>query len=310
MTSIINDLKVEEKNILNNITDINNLEFSAFNIRHNGKLYSKKITDNINIISKTDSEGIDIIVDGKTNGESVYIPVIVSKGGITDKVYNDFKIGENADITIYAGCGIHNCENTSSEHSGIHRFFVEKNAKVKYIENHYGKGSGEKVLNPVTEVYLEEGSTLEMHTTQIEGVDSTIRETKATLKENSTLIVRENIKTHNNQIAKTIFDVTLNGNNSSCHLISRAVAVDDSSQEFISKLTGNAKSYAHSECDAILEGNAVASASPVVISNNADAKLIHEATIGKIAGEQLTKLMSLGLNKKEAEKIIIDGFLK
>ncbi len=300
----------EEKNILEKVTKIKDIDTSAHNIRLNGTLYSKKVNDNINIVSKENNSGIDIYVKENSVKEVVFIPVVVSSGGLNDKVYNDFHIGENAEVSIYAGCGIFNCTASSSEHSGIHRFYVSKNAKVKYYENHYGKGHGNKILNPVTEVYLETGSKLEMYTTQIEGVNSTIRTTKGIVKKDATLIVRENIKTHDDQNAKTIFDVVMAEENSSCHLISRAVATKNSTQEFISKLTGNAASYAHSECDAILEGNAKVIAKPEVIANHVDAKLIHEATIGKIAGEQLLKLMTLGLSKEEAEKIIIKGFLK
>ncbi len=309
---MIDNLEKQEVEVLNKITNIKMIESCAFNLRRNGKLFAKKTTDNINIIGKTDSEGIDIVVKPNTKKENVFIPVLVSESGLSDKVYNDFYIGENSDVTIYAGCGIHNCNDKPTEHSGIHRFYVEKNAKVKYIENHYGTGEGigEKILNPVTEIYLKEGSTLEMQTTQIEGVDSTIRKTTGEILENATLIVRENIKTHGKQIAKTVFDVELNGENSSCHLISRAVATQDSKQEFYSKLVGNKKSYAHSECDAILEGNGKASAFPTVIANDIDATLVHEATIGKIAGEQLMKLMTLGLSEEQATKVIIDGFLK
>lgn len=273
-------------------------------------MHSKSITDNINIVSKKDVEGIDIFIKENTVDEKVFIPVVVSKGGLNDKVYNDFHVGKNANVSILAGCGIHNCTKERSEHSGIHRFYLEENATVKYVENHYGKGTGEKILNPVTEVYLKKDSTLEMQTTQIQGVNSTIRETKGSIGEGATFIVRENIKTHGNQFAKTIFNVTLDGENSSTHLISRAVAVDDSSQEFHSNIVGNAKSYAHSECDAIIEGNGKALANPVVSANSPDAILVHEATIGKIAGEQLQKLMTLGLTNKQAEDVIIKGFLK
>ncbi len=310
MYNVIEKLKDEEKIILEKVSDPEILSESTHNIRLNGKLFSKKINDNVNIESKDDAEGINIFVKENSKKEIVFIPVIVSEGGISDKVYNDFYIGENAEVTIYAGCGIFNCTNNEAEHSGIHRFYLGKNSKVKYTENHYGHGSGSKVLNPVTEIYLEEGSSLEMKTTQIEGVNSTIRTTNGVLKKDSTLTVRENIKTHHNQYAKTIFNVDLSEENSSCHLISRAVATDDSVQEFYSTLTGNDKCYAHSECDAILDGNAKATAKPIVIANNPDARLIHEATIGKIAGKQLQKLMTLGKTEKEAAEIIINGFLK
>lgn len=303
-------LNKNEIDILSKITNIEKIKDGAYNIRKNGKLHEKYITENINIVSKKDKEGIDIYVSGKTRNESVYIPVIVSNGGINDLVYNDFFVEDNANVTIYAGCGIHNCSENISEHSGIHRFYIGKNAKVKYIENHYGKGSGNKILNPTTEAFLEKDSIFEMYTNQIEGVNSSIRKTEASLKENSTLIIRENIMSHNDQSVKTYYNITLDGENSSCHLISRSVAKDDSVQEYYSKLVGNCKSYAHSECDAILTDNGKVMASPQICANSSLSILVHEATIGKIAGEQLDKLMTLGLNEKEAEEVIIKGFLK
>lgn len=303
-------LNKEELDILKKITNIEKIESCAYNIRKDGKLFSKKITKNISITAKDKSEGIDIHIKKSDKKENVFIPVIVSQGGINDLVYNDFYIEQGAEVNIYAGCGIHNCSNKTSEHSGIHRFYLGKNSNVKYIENHYGKGDGTKILNPVTEVYLEEGSILEMHTNQIEGVSSSIRKTSGVLKEKSTLIVRENIKTHLDQEVKTYFDIVMEEKDSSCHLISRGVATENSRQEFYSKLVGNAKSYAHSECDAILEGNGIAIANPIVIANSPDSILVHEAKIGKIASDQLNKLMTLGLTTKEAENVIIKGFLK
>ena len=227
-------------------------------------------------------------------------------------VYNDFYIGKNANVIIVAGCGIHNDHHKDSQHDGIHRFFLEEGAKVKYIEKHYGegKGDGKRILNPVTEVYLKEGATLEMESTQIKGVDSTIRTTKGVLESNTNFVVTEKIMTHGIQKAKTIFDVELNGENASTKLTSRSVATENSIQEFESKVIGNTKCFGHVECDAIIKDKARVIAIPEIIANNVDANLIHEAAIGKIAGEQLMKLMTLGLTEKEAEEAIINGFLK
>ena len=256
--------------------------------------------------------GIDIYVKENTKNEFVHIPVIITQSGLTDVVYNDFYIGKNAKVFIIAGCGIHNDHHKDSTHNGIHRFFLEEGAYVKYVEKHYGEGNGDgkRILNPVTEVYLKDGSVLEMDSVQIKGVDSTDRVTKGELGANTNLIVTEKIMTHGNQYAKTTFDVTLNGENSSTHVTSRSVAVDNSKQKFISKVYGNSKCFAHVECDAIIKDNASVSATPEVNANNVDANLIHEAAIGKIAGEQLIKLMTLGLTEKEAEEEIIKGFLK
>lgn len=227
-------------------------------------------------------------------------------------VYNDFYIGKNANVTIIAGCGIHNDHHQDSRHDGIHRFFLEEGAKVKYIEKHYGEGKGEgkKILNPVTEVYLKIGSSMEMESTQIKGVDSTIRETKGELEADTNFVVSEKIMTHGKQFAKTIFDVKLNGKNASTHVTSRSVATEESEQYFISKIYGNNKSFAHSECDAIIKDHAKVTATPEITANSVEANLIHEAAIGKIAGEQLIKLMTLGLSEKEAEEEIINGFLR
>lgn len=284
----------------------------AYNIRKDGQGVERKITENINIVTKSDKSGIDIYVKENTKNEFVHIPVIITQSGLTDVVYNDFYIGKNAKVFIIAGCGIHNDHHKDSTHNGIHRFFLEEGAYVKYVEKHYGEGDGDgkKILNPVTEVYLKDGSVLEMDSVQIKGVDSTDRVTKGELGANTNLIVTEKIMTHGNQYAKTTFDVTLNGGNSSTHVTSRSVAVDNSKQKFISKVYGNSKCFAHVECDAIIKDNASVSATPEVNANNVDANLIHEAAIGKIAGEQLIKLMTLGLTEKEAEEEIIKGFLK
>jgi len=299
--------------LLKEITGIENANFEgAYNIRKNGQGIERKVTNNINIVTKEDANGIDIYVKENTKFEFVHIPVIITESGISDIVYNDFYIGKNANVIIVAGCGIHNEHHKDSEHNGIHRFFLEEGAKVKYIEKHYGEGKGEgkRILNPVTEVHLKEGATLEMESVQIKGVDSTIRTTKGILENNTNFVITEKIMTHGLQKAKTIFDVELNGENASIKVTSRSVATENSTQEFISKVTGNTKCFGHVECDAIIKDKARVIAVPEIIANNVDANLIHEAAIGKIAGEQLMKLMTLGLNEKEAEEAIINGFLK
>ena len=307
-----NNIKEIDKELLNNITNYDSIRKGAYNIRKNGKGVERKITDNVNIVTKTDKPGIDIYVKENTKFEFIHIPVIITESGLTDLVYNDFHIGKNANVIIVAGCGIHNDHHKNSQHDGIHRFYLEEGAKVRYIEKHYGEGigDGKKILNPVTEVYLKEGSSMEMDSSQIKGVDSTIRETKGIVEANANFVVSEKIMTNGIQTAKTIFDVQLNGENASTHVTSRSVAADKSRQDFISKIYGNKKCFAHSECDAIIKDNAIVTATPEITANNVDANLIHEAAIGKIAGEQITKLMTLGLTEKEAEEEIINGFLR
>ena len=284
----------------------------AYNIRKNGKKLLRNTTPNIDIKSKKDKDGIDIIIKDNTKNETVSIPVIITETGVKEKVYNDFFIGKNAEVTIIAGCGIHNCGSEESMHNGIHTFYVGEGAKVKYIEHHYGEGegTGERVLNPETVVYLEKGATLEMEAIQIKGVSSTERLTKAILKEDTNFIVSEKIMTHDKQFAKTIFDVSLDGTNASTKVTSRSIAKDNSYQEFVSNVKGNAKCFGHVECDSIIMDNGRVTSDPKIEANHVDANLIHEAAIGKIAGEQLIKLMSLGLTEQEAEKQIINGFLK
>lgn len=301
-----------DKELLNEVSNLENIAKGAYNIRKNGKGIERKVTENVNIITKTDKPGIDIHVKENTKFEFIHIPVIITESGLNDLVYNDFYIGKNANVIIVAGCGIHNDQHKDSQHDGIHRFFLEEGAKVKYIEKHYGegKGDGKRILNPVTEVYLKAGSSMEMESSQIKGVDSTIRETKGELEDNTNFVVSEKIMTHGKQFAKTIFDVQLNGENASTHVTSRSVATDDSEQFFISKICGNNKCFAHSECDAIIKDKAKVTATPEITANDVEANLIHEAAIGKIAGEQLIKLMTLGLSEKEAEEEIINGFLR
>ena len=264
------------------------------------------------ITSKPDGTGIDIHIKPGTKNESVHIPVVVSESGLKDVVYNDFFIGEGADVLIVAGCGIHNCGNQDSQHDGVHRFFVGKNAKVKYVEKHYGEGdgSGKRILNPLTEVTMEEGSSMEMEMVQIKGVDSTVRTTKATLAADASLVVRERLMTHGNQTAESVYITELDGDGSRADVVSRSVAKDSSYQKFDSRIVGNAACTGHTECDAIIMGSARILAVPQLEANNIDAALIHEAAIGKIAGEQIIKLMTLGLTESEAEEQIVNGFLK
>ena len=301
-----------DKELLKEISDIDGEIQGAYNIRKNGKGIERKVTENVNIVTKQDKPGIDIFVKENTKFEFVHIPVIITESGLNDVVYNDFYIGKNANVVIIAGCGIHNDHHKDSQHDGIHRFFLEEGAKVKYIEKHYGEGSGDgkRILNPVTEVYLKEGSNMEMETFQIKGVDSTIRTTKGALENNTSLVILEKIMTHGNQTAKTSFNVELNGENSSTKVTSRSVATENSVQQFESHVEGNSKCFGHVECDAIIKDSAKVIAIPSIIANNVEANLVHEATIGKIAGEQLMKLMTLGLDEKQAEQEIINGFLK
>ena len=301
-----------DEQLLGEVSNLENITKGAYNIRKNGKGVERQVTENVNIVTKKDVSGIDIYVKENTKFEFIHIPVIITESGLKDLVYNDFHIGKNANVIIVAGCGIHNDHHKDSEHDGIHRFYLEEGAKVRYIEKHYGEGNGEgkRILNPVTEVYLKAGSSLEMESVQIKGVTSTIRETKGVLEKDTNFVVTEKIMTDGKQYAKTIFDVQLNGENSSTHVTSRSVATENSKQEFVSKIYGNEKCFAHSECDAIIKDNAIVTATPEITANNVEANLIHEAAIGKIAGEQLTKLMTLGLSEKEAEEEIINGFLR
>lgn len=300
------------QNLLKEIADIHEVPEGAYNIRANGKSMGRNSTANIVIESKEDKPGINIIIAPGTKKESVHIPVIISETGLKDLVYNDFYVGEDADVTIVAGCGIHNCGDQESGHDGIHTFHLGKNSRVKYFEKHYGEGdgNGENIMNPTTIVELSEGAYLEMETAQIKGIDSTNRITKGKCADNSTLIVHEKIMTHGKQYARTEFCVDLYGDNSSANVVSRSVAKGESKQEFVSEILGNGKCSGHSECDAIIMDKAIVTADPKLTAANIDASLIHEAAIGKIAGEQLIKLMTLGLTEEEAEEQIINGFLK
>ena len=303
--------KVDEA-LLTELLGENLEKADAINIRKNGESIKRSVSPYIDIVSKKDKSGIDIFVKDDVKFGIVHIPVIITKSGLTDVVYNDFYIGKNSNVIIMAGCGIHNDLHKDSEHDGIHRFFLSENSKVKYVEKHYGegKGDGKRVLNPTTEIYMKQGSSMTMDSVQIKGVDDTIRITKAELAENTTLVINEKILTNNAQTAKTEFNVELNGENASTHVTSRSVATDDSYQEFKSNINGNTKCYAHVECDAIIKDNGRVKAIPEIYAGSVDANLIHEAAIGKIAGEQLLKLMSLGLSEKDAEAAIIEGFLK
>ena len=299
--------------MLTEVADLHGVPEGAYNIRVNGEKAGRNTTANIDIATKTDGKsGIDIRIKPGTKNESVHIPVVLSESGIKETVYNDFYIGEDSDVVIVAGCGIHNCGNQDSQHDGVHRFFVGKNARIRYVEKHYGEGAGagKRILNPVTEVYEEAGSYVDMEMVQIKGVDNTHRITRAELAEGATMIVHERLMTHGEQVATSVYEVALNGEGSSTDVISRSVAKDTSEQVFEAAIVGNSVCSGHAECDAIIMDKAHVVAVPKLDARNVDAALIHEAAIGKIAGDRLIKLMSLGLTEAEAEEQIIGGFLR
>ena len=306
------NLDATSDRLLAEVADLHKVPVGAFNIRANGKAVARNSSANIDIIPKEDVSGIDIKIKPGTKNESVHIPVVMTASGIKEIVYNDFYIGEDSDVVIVAGCGIDNCGPKDSEHDGIHRFFVGKGAKVKYVEKHYGSGdgAGKRILNPGTEVYMEEDSYMEMEMTQIKGVDDTVRDTKAELGKGARLVVHERLMTHGDQKAVSNYRVDLNGEGCSADVVSRSVAKNDSYQKFDAVLNGNTACSGHTECDAIIMDNGRILAVPALEANNVDAALVHEAAIGKIAGEQLTKLMTLGLTAAEAEEQIINGFLQ
>ena len=301
-----------QKRIIEEVADLHEVPAGAYNFRANSKLAGRNTTANIDIVSKDDGSGIDIRIKPGTKNESVHIPVVISASGIRETVYNDFYIGEGSDVVIVAGCGIENCGNQDSQHDGIHRFYVGKNASVRYVEKHYGsgKGDGKRILNPGTEVYMEEGSSMTMEMEQIRGVDSTERTTRAELAEGARLVVKERLMTHGGQSAISVYRVDLNGKDSSADVVSRSVARDTSFQKFDARITGNAPCSGHTECDSIIMDKGRILAVPSLEANDVDAMLVHEAAIGKIAGDQLIKLMTLGLTEAEAEEQIINGFLK
>ena len=301
-----------EKRLLMEVADLHKVPEGAYNIRSNGKSAGRASTENIEIIPRETGDGLTVKIKAGTKNESVHIPVVMTKSGIKELVYNDFYIGENADVTIVAGCGIDNCGPKDSEHDGIHRFFLEKGARVKYVEKHYGSGDGrgKRILNPGTEVYMDADSFMEMEMVQIKGVDDTNRTTTAKLKDNAKLVVRERLMTHGVQNAVSTYEVSIDGEGASADVVSRSVARDNSFQRFDAKLIGNCACSGHTECDSIIMDSGRILAVPGLEANNVDAALVHEAAIGKIAGEQIIKLMTLGLSEQEAEEQIINGFLK
>ncbi len=306
------ELSEEEKQIFCEVAGVFEVPEGAYNFRVNGKSVGRNSTTNIDIETRKEQSGLEIHIKSGTKGETVHIPVAISATGLKEAVYNDFYVGDGADVTIIAGCGIYNCGPNDSVHDGVHRFYVGKNAKIRYIEKHYGFGPGKggKILNPTTEVFLEKGAEAKLEMEQIKGVDSTIRKTVAKLAEDAKIVVQERLMTHGRQTAESIYEVELNGKNAVADVVSRAVAQDLSNQTFKATLVGNSICRGHSECDAIIMDEARVHAIPALDARTCDAKLIHEAAIGKIADEQLIKLMTLGLTRKEAESKIINGFLK
>lgn len=298
--------------MLEAVADLHEVPQGAYNIRKNGELSGRQSTENITIESKTDKPGIEIRVKPGTVNESVHIPVIITEAGVEDLVYNDIYIGDDSDVLIVAGCGIHNSGDKKSEHDGIHRFYIGKNARLKYVEKHYGEGegTGERILNPTTEIYMEENSFCEMESVQIKGVDSTKRDTVAKLEAGARLVILEKLMTHGKQIAHSDMVIELNGKDASSQIISRSVAKDESEQVFYPRAVGNASCKAHVQCDSIIMDNAKIRSIPEISANHWDANIIHEAAIGRINNDQLLKLQTLGKTEEEAEEIIINCFLK
>lgn len=303
-----------DKNLLAEIADLHEIPEGAYNIRKDGKSEGRNSTAEIQIIPKDDKDGIEIHIAPNTQKQSVHIPVILAESGINETVYNDFYVGENADVVIIAGCGIHNCGNQDSTHSGVHTFHLGKNAHVRYVEKHYGEGEGEgsggRIMNPQTIVYLDEGASMEMDMSQIRGIDSTNRSTQIHVGDKAEVVLTERLLTHGKQAAESKVDIFLDGEDSSARILSRSVGQDDSTQTFFPCMTGNSKCFGHVQCDSIIMGNARISSIPAIRANSVDAQLVHEAAIGKIAGDQLLKLMTLGLTEEEAEEHILNGFLK
>ena len=302
-----------DTDLLRAIADIERVPQGAYNIRKNGGLEARNNTANIEIVTKTDGKpGIDIHIKPGTRNESVHIPVLVTQTGLKDMVYNDFFIGEDCDVTIVAGCGIHNSGCETSQHDGIHTFHLGKNARVRYIEKHYGEGpgTGERILNPQTIVYLDEGAYIDLETTQLRGVDSTKRYTKVVAGKDAEVVITEKLLTHGRQTAESEMDVILDGEGATGRIVSRSVAQDTSEQVFYPRMTGNAPCFGHVQCDSILMGTAKIKSIPAIIAEHPDAQLIHEAAIGRIAGDQILKLMTLGLTEEEAEEKILNGFLR
>lgn len=306
---MLNDI---QKQLLAEIADLHKVPEGAYNIRANGESEGRNSTANIEITSKEDKPGIDIRIKDGTKNESVHIPVVLSESGMKDTVYNDFFVGDDCDVVIVAGCGINNCGNQDSSHDGLHRFFIGKNSRVKYVEKHYGEGDGrgKRIMNPKTEVNIGEGSSVEMEMVQIKGIDNTVRDTVARLDRDAKLVVHERLMTHGSQRADSGYTIEMNGGGSSADVVSRSVAKEESWQLYRSRIVGNAACSGHTECDAIIMDKAKVLAIPELEANNIDAALIHEAAIGKIAGDQIIKLMTLGLTQAEAEEQIVNGFLR
>lgn len=305
-------LDIIEQKLLFEIADLHGVPKGAYNIRKNGAGVDRNTTNNIDIVTKTDKPGIDIVIKPNTKGESVHIPVIISESGLEDVVYNTFYVGENADVLIVAGCGIHNSGEKKTQHDGVHEFFVEKNARMKYVEKHYGEGtgSGDRIFNPKTVIEVGENAVAELEMIQISGVDNTLRDTEVVLHKNAKLIISERLLTEENQVAVSKIDVKLNGEDSSAQVVSRSVARDQSKQEFHMSLSGQSRCKGHIQCDSIILDSAEVSSTPQVFAKHSEAELIHEAAIGRIAAEQLVKIMSLGIPQKDAESIILNGFLE
>jgi len=305
-------LNALDKKLLKTVADLESLPKGAYNIRKNGKLLHRQVSANIDIESNADGSGIVVSIKPGTKNESVHIPVILSEAGLYDVVYNSFIIGEGADVTIIAGCGIHCGSSEQEGHAGIHDFSVGRKAHVSYVEKHFamGEGSGRRILNPTTKIFLDEGAKAEMELTQIGGVDEANRLNEAELGPDSILLITERVLTDGVQKAVSTNNIVLKGEGCRANMISRSVMKGNSRQIFYATMTALNKCFGHIECDAIIMDKGSNETMPSLKAEHPDAELTHEASIGKIASDQLTKLMSLGLTYDQAVNRIIQGFLK
>ncbi len=299
-----------DKKLLKEVADLHEMPPGAFNIRKDGQGLEKRSLPGIEIIPKKDKPGIDIVVAAGKTG-TVHIPVILTSTDLKDLVYNTIEIGEGADVTLVAGCGIHNPGSGTSQHDGVHEINVRKNARLRYVEKHFGEGqgAGKRVLNPKTVLLVAEKASAELELVQIRGVDNTTRVTEATVEAGGQLVMFERLLTDDEQYAESNMVVKLVGEASSARIVSRSVAQGASRQIFKPQLIATALARGHVECDSIIMDRAVVRSIPEIWAEHAGAELVHEAAIGKIAGEQLLKLMALGLTPEEAEEKIISGFL-
>ena len=299
-----------EKKLLEEVADLHGIPEGAYNIRADGKLAGRNTTAHINIVTKEDKPGIDIYIAPGTKNESVHIPVIISQTGLKDMVYNDFYIGEDCDVTIVAGCGIHNCGTQESRHDGIHTFYLAKNAKLRYstIENW-----SKNMYNLNTKrALVEEGGVIEWVSGSFGSHVGCLYPMSVLKGDNSKMEFTGVTFAGAGQNLDTGAKVVHIGKNTSSYMNTRSISKSGGISTFRSSVVvqkGAKHAKSSVSCQSLmLDSESRSDTVPAMDIRTKDTAVGHEAKIGSISNEAVFYLMSRGMSEEDARALIVSGF--